>query len=397
MNTFGKRFALSSFGESHGVAIGGVIDGMPSNVEINLEFLQNEMSKRKPGGKYATNRKEDDKLRILSGVFEENGKLFSTGASIGFVIENTSQHSKDYENIKELFRPGHGDFGYFAKWGIRDYRGGGRASARETAIRVAGGAFAQLLLNHFGIEVKSGVLSVGEIGVGSVPSGSELLGAVDFENAENSEIFALLPECEASQKELIKSCKDSGESVGASVLSVAKGLFAGLGEPMYDKLDSKIAEAMMSINGVKAVEIGAGVAASKLRGSENNDELLPAGRLRGSENNDELLPAGRGEFGAMKAEFGSNNAGGVLAGISSGADLVVLSHFKPTPSIFSEQRTINKRGEAVKFALVGRHDPCIGVRGSVVATAMMRLVLADMLLLGASSRLEMLKRAWSFA
>ena len=381
MNTFGKRFALSSFGESHGVAIGGVIDGMPSNVEINLEFLQNEMSKRKPGGKYATNRKEDDELRILSGVFEENGKLFSTGASIGFVIENTSQHSKDYENIKELFRPGHGDFGYFAKWGIRDHRGGGRASARETAIRVAGGAFAQLLLNHFGIEVKSGVLSVGEIG--RAEGGyAELLEAVDFENAENSEIFALLPECEASQKELIKSCKDSGESVGASVLSVAKGLFAGLGEPMYDKLDSKIAEAMMNINGVKAVEIGAGVAASKLRGSENNDELLPAGK---------------GEFGAMRAEFGSNNAGGVLAGISSGADLVVLSHFKPTPSIFSEQRTINKRGEAVKFALVGRHDPCIGVRGSVVATAMMRLVLADMLLLGASSRLEMLKRAWSFA
>ena len=381
MNTFGKRFALSSFGESHGVAIGGVIDGMPSNVEINLEFLQNEMSKRKPGGKYATNRKEDDELRILSGVFEENGKLFSTGASIGFVIENTSQHSKDYENIKELFRPGHGDFGYFAKWGIRDYRGGGRASARETAIRVAGGAFAQLLLNHFGIEVKSGVLSVGEIG--RAEGGyAELLGAVDFENAENSEIFALLPECEASQKELIKSCKNSGESVGASVLSVAKGLFAGLGEPMYDKLDSKIAEAMMNINGVKAVEIGAGVTASKLRGSENNDELLPASK---------------GEFGAMRAEFGSNNAGGVLAGISSGADLVVLSHFKPTPSIFSEQKTINKRGEAVKFALVGRHDPCIGVRGSVVATAMMRLVLADMLLLGASSRLEMLKRAWSFA
>ena len=381
MNTFRKRFALSSFGESHGIAIGGVIDGMPSNVEINLEFLQTEMSKRKPGGKYATNRKEDDELRILSGVFEENGKLFSTGASIGFVIENTSQHSKDYENIKELFRPGHGDFGYFAKWGIRDYRGGGRASARETAIRVAGGAFAQLLLNHFGIEVKSGVLSVGEIG--RAEGGyAELLGAVDFENARNSEIFALLPECEASQKELIKSCKDSGESVGASVLSVAKGLFAGLGEPIYDKLDSKIAEAMMNINGVKAVEIGAGAAASKLRGSENNDELLPASK---------------GEFGAMRAEFGSNNAGGVLAGISSGADLVVLSHFKPTPSIFSEQRTINKRGEAVKFALVGRHDPCIGVRGSVVATAMMRLVLADMLLLGASSRLEMLKRAWSFA
>lgn len=381
MNTFGKRFALSSFGESHGVAIGGVIDGMPAGVEIDLEFLQNEMSKRKPGGKYATNRKEDDALRILSGVFEENGRLFSTGASIGFMIENTSQHSKDYENIKELFRPGHGDFGYFAKYGLRDHRGGGRASARETAVRVAGGAFAQLVLREFDIEVASGVLSVGEIGFKG--EYSELLSAADFENASSSEIFALIKERESEQKELIKACKDSGESVGASVLSVAKGLFAGLGEPMYDKLDSTVAAAMMSINGVKAVEIGAGVAASRLRGSENNDELLPF--------------VGQKGFGAMRAEFGSNNAGGVLAGISSGADLVVLSYFKPTPSIFSTQRTINKRGEAVDFALVGRHDPCIGVRGSVVATAMMRLVLADMLLLGASSRLEMLKRAWSFA
>lgn len=384
MNTFGKRFALSSFGESHGVAIGGVVDGMPAGVEINLEFLQDEMSKRKPGGKYATNRKEDDELRILSGVFEENGKLFSTGASIGFVIENTSQHSKDYENIKELFRPGHGDFSYFAKWGIRDHRGGGRASARETAVRVAGGAFAQLLLSHFGIEVKSGVLSVGEIGVGEITGGyDELLDKADFENAKNSEIFALLKERESEQKELIKVCKDSGESVGASVLSVASGLFAGLGEPMYDKLDSAVAGAMMNINGVKAVEIGAGVGAARLKGSVNNDEILPSMSKKG--------------FGAMRAEFGSNNAGGVLAGISSGAELVVLSHFKPTPSIFSTQRTINKRGEATSFALVGRHDPCIGVRGSVVATAMMRLVLADMLLLGASSRLEMIKRAYSFA
>lgn len=380
MNTFGKRFALSSFGESHGVAIGGVIDGMPAGVEIDLEFLQDEMSKRKPGGKYATNRKEDDALRILSGVFEENGKLFSTGASIGFVIENTSQHSKDYENIKELFRPGHGDFSYFAKYGVRDHRGGGRASARETAVRVAGGAFAQLLLREFGIEVASGVLSVGEIGFKG--EYSELLSAADFKNASSSEIFALIKERESEQKELIKSCKDSGESVGASVLSVAKGLFAGLGEPMYDKLDSAIAGAMMNINGVKAVEIGAGASAARLKGSVNNDEILPS--------------VGKAKFGAMRADFGSNNAGGVLAGISSGADLVVLSHFKPTPSIFSQQKTINKRGEAVDFALVGRHDPCIGVRGSVVATAMLRLVLADMLLLGASSRLEMLKRAWSF-
>ncbi len=378
MNTFGKRFALTSFGESHGVAIGGVIDGMPAGVEIDIEYIQGELDKRKPGGKYATNRKEDDKIELLSGVFEENGRLFSTGASIGFIIQNTSQHSKDYENLREIFRPAHGDFSYFAKYGIRDHRGGGRTSARETAVRVAGGAFAALVLKHFNIDVQSGVFGVGQI----VPkcAYSELLEKIDFYFAKNSEIFALLPELENSQKELIKKCKDSGESVGASVLSVVSGVFAGLGEPLYDKLDSKIAESLMSINGVKAVEIGAGAASALSFGSENNDEILPA--------------ANKNEFGYFNASFGSNNAGGVLAGVSNGDKIIAITHFKPTPSIFKEQKTINKSGKAVEFSLVGRHDPCIGVRGSVVATAMLRLVLADALLMGASARIDMIKRAY---
>lgn len=380
MNTFGTRFRLTSFGESHGAAIGGVIDGIPAGVEIDMDFIADEMSKRKPGGKYATNRKEDDKVEILSGVFEENGILLSTGTSIGFIIANTAQHSKDYENLKDIFRPGHGDFSYFAKYGIREHRGGGRTSARETAVRVAGGAFAGLVLKHFGISVSSGVFSVGDICFEG--DFAELLAKSDFNNAKNSEIFALIPELEVKQKELIKAYKDSGESIGASVLSVAKGVFAGLGEPIYNKLDSRLADALMSINGVKAVEIGAGASASKLKGSQNNDGILPSSK-----------PS---SFGAFSADFSSNNAGGVLAGISNGADIVTITHFKPTPSIFSTQRTINKLGIPTDFSLAGRHDPCIGVRGSVVATAMLRLVLADMLLLGASSRIDMLKRAYSW-
>ena len=220
MNTFGKFLALSTFGESHGVGIGGVLDGMPAGVKIDMDFLQAQMDMRKPGGKYATNRKEDDALRILSGVFEDNGVLFSTGTPIGFVIENTSQHSKDYENIKNIFRPGHADYTYLAKYGLRDHRGGGRASARETAIRVAGGAFAALLLAEFGIKVHSGVISVGQIG-----SADEALNALasgkndvncDFDHALNSEIFALNPQLENAQKELISKLKDENSSLKES-------------------------------------------------------------------------------------------------------------------------------------------------------------------------------------
>ena len=355
MNTLGIKLRLSTFGESHGVAIGGVLDGFPAGVKIDTKFLQAELDKRKPGGKFATSRKEADEVQILSGVFDG----LSTGAPIGFVIYNANQHSKDYENLKELFRPGHADFGYFSKYGIRDHRGGGRSSARETAIRVAGGAFSQMLLDEFGISVKSGVLSVGEIKAENL----------DFANADNSEIFALDKGVENSQKELIKSVKGKGESVGASVLTIANGVPKGLGEPLYAKADGLIGGAFMGLNGVKAVEIGDGVESSLKFGSENNDFMDKNG-------------------------FKSNHAGGILGGITTGEQIIIKTHFKPTPSIFADQPTIDKNGDETICSLRGRHDPCIGVRGSVVCTALLRLILADLLLLNASANLSNLRKIY---
>lgn len=354
MNTFGKKLTLTTFGESHGVAIGGVIDGLPAGLKIDTDFIQSELDRRRPGqSNFTTARDEADKIEIFSGVFDGT----STGAPIGFAIFNNNQKSNDYDNLREIFRPGHADFTYFKKYGFRDHRGGGRSSARETAIRVAGGAFAQLLLNEFNVEVLSGVFSIGKV----------FSDKVDFNFAKNSQIYALGNE--EAMKEVINKARSEHDSVGAVVLSVAKGVPAGLGEPLYDKLDSALAAALMGINGVKAVEIGAGVKASETFGSVNNDEM------------DEL-------------GFLSNNAGGILGGISSGEDIVLKSHFKPTPSIFKEQKTLNLQGEAVDFELRGRHDPCIGIRGSVVATAMIRLVIADMLLLNATTKLENLKKIY---
>ena len=354
MNTFGKKLTLTTFGESHGVAIGGVIDGLPAGLKIDTDFIQSELDKRRPGqSNFTTARDEADKIEIFSGLFDG----ISTGAPIGFAIFNNNQKSNDYDNLREIFRPGHADFTYFKKYGFRDHRGGGRSSARETAVRVAGGAFAQLLLNEFNIEILSGVLGIGKI----------FSDKIDFNFAKNSQIYALGNE--EAMKEVINKARSEHDSVGAVVLSVAKGVPAGLGEPLYDKLDSALAAALMGINGVKAVEIGAGVKASETFGSVNNDEM------------DEL-------------GFLSNNAGGILGGISSGEDIVLKSHFKPTPSIFKEQKTLNLQGEAVDFELRGRHDPCIGIRGSIVATAMIRLVIADMLLLNATTKLDNLKKIY---
>ncbi|ALV25369.1 chorismate synthase [Campylobacter iguaniorum] len=356
MNTFGSKFRLTTFGESHGVAIGGILDGVPAGLRIDAEFLQSELDKRKPGGKYATSRKEADAVQILSGVFDG----LSTGTPIGFAIFNANQHSKDYDNIKNLFRPGHADFTYFAKFGIRDHRGGGRSSARETAVRVAGGAIAAMLLGEFGVSVRSGVFGIGDL---------EARG-LDFDFADESEIFALDKELDTAGKNLILQTKENGDSIGASVLTVINNTPAGLGEVLYDKLDARLAEAMMGINGVKGIEIGAGFKASKMLGSQNND----------------LMRDGK---------FSSNNCGGILGGISNGEQIVIKTYFKPTPSIFKDQETLNLSGENTICALRGRHDPCIGVRGSVVATAMARLVIADMLLLNASSKLENLKKIYS--
>ncbi|MBR2149026.1 MAG: chorismate synthase [Campylobacter sp.] len=355
MNTFGNKLKLSTFGESHGVAIGGVVDGLPSGVRFDIDFIQNELDKRRPGGKYATSRKESDKIEILSGIYDG----FTTGCPVGFIIANTSQHSKDYDNIKDLFRPGHADYTYFAKFGIRDHRGGGRSSARESACRVAGGAFAALLLAEFGISVQSCVTQIGDIKAKEI----------DFDFANSSEIFWADQSNQDSAKELILNTKNANDSLGASVLTIIKGAPAGLGEVLYNKLDATLASAMMGINGVKGVEIGDGINVATMLGSQNNDFMDKNG-------------------------FKSNHCGGILGGISNGNDIVIKSYFKPTPSIFKAQPTINLDGNEVICELRGRHDPCIGVRGSVVATAMARLVIADMLLLNASANLNNLKRIY---
>ena len=398
MNTFGRKLTLTTFGESHGAAIGGVIDGFPAGVRIDLNFIQSELDKRKPGdSKFATARSEGDRVEILSGVFEG----VSTGTPIGFIIRNENQKSGDYENLRELFRPGHADYAYYRKYGIRDHRGGGRSSARETAVRVAGGAIAQILLGEFGVSVQSGVASVGEISCGE---------RLDFDLAARSEIFSLGNE-EAMKEEILKA-KQGHDSVGASVVTVIRGAPAGLGEGLYYKFDAAIAAAMMGINGVKAVEIGEGANASKMRGSQNNDSMgaayagvnLSVGNPN-LDDADELSNLNGGKFDEFKSacrdsnsdekfSFASNHAGGTLGGMTSGQEIVIKTHFKPTPSIFLSQPTQNVRGEDVICELRGRHDPCIGVRGSVVATAMARLVTADMLLLNLSANLANLKKIY---
>jgi len=355
MNSFGERFRFTTFGESHGKAIGCVVDGVPAGLEIDEEFIQSELDRRKPGGKYATKRKEADKVEILSGVFE--GK--ATGTPIAMIIYNTNQKSKDYSNIKDLFRPGHADFTYYHKYGIRDYRGGGRSSARETAARVASGAIAKLLLKEVGIEVESGIFSIDGIEVE----------CIDFDFAKRSEIYCLCPQMDEICKQRVEDAKNSHDSVGGSVLVRIKNSPIGLGEPVYYKLDAILADAMMSINGTKAIEIGEGFNSSNLRGSENNDEISKDGFL-------------------------TNYAGGILGGISNGDEIYLKVYFKPTPSIFKPLKTIDIHGNEVELNLEGRHDPCIAIRGSIVAEAMAANVIADMLLLNLGRTLNSVKQAY---
>ena len=356
-NTFGRAFSITTFGESHGKALGCIVDGVPAGLPIDEEFIQSELDRRKPGkSKLETARKEDDKVEIFSGVFEG----VSTGTPIMMIIFNSNQKSRDYDNIKDIFRPGHADFTYFHKYGLRDYRGGGRSSARETAARVAGGAIAKLMLKTIGVEIYSGLCEVDGIEAKTY----------DFNYAKSSKLYALDKKAEAQQEEAILKAKNSHDSVGGVVLTVAKGVPVGLGEPLYYKLDSKLADAMMSINAVKGVEIGEGVASTSLKGSQNNDGITPNG-------------------------FTSNHAGGILGGISNGDEIVVKTHFKPTPSIFKEQDTINTSNQPQKFELKGRHDPCVAIRGSIVCEAMMALVLADMALLNMSSKIEYLQTIYS--
>lgn len=356
MNTFGHHFRFTTFGESHGKALGCIVDGVPAGLKIDETFIQNEMNRRKPGqNEFATARNEGDKVEILSGVFEG----ITTGTSLAMIIFNENQKSGDYSNIKDLFRPGHADFTYFNKYGIRDYRGGGRSSARETAARVAAGAIAKLLLQEVGIVVQSGICAIDGIEAKNY----------DFDYVKTSEIYALDKNAEEAQKEAIKEAKNQHDSVGGVALIKVKNVPVGLGEPLYHKLDAQIANAMMGINAVKAVEIGDGFSTASLKGSQNNDQINAKGFL-------------------------SNHSGGILGGISNGDEINVKVYFKPTPSIFIQQHTINTDSTEVECKLKGRHDPCVAIRGSVVAESMMALVLADMLLLNMSSQIKNIKKVY---
>ena len=353
MNRFGIRFSFSTFGESHGKAIGCLIDGVPAGLTIDEDYIQAQLDRRKPGqNAYATARKEADKVEILSGTFEG----VSTGTPIAMVIYNTNQKSKDYTNIKDTFRPGHADFTYWHKYGIRDYRGGGRSSARETAARVAAGAVAKMMLNELGITVESGITEIAGIQAQTH----------DYSYVAGSEIYALDKDVEQAQKDAILEAKSRHDSVGGVAQIKMSNLPVGLGEPLYYKLDGVLAEAMMGINAVKAVEIGDGAESAKAFGSTNNDPIRNSG-------------------------FESNHSGGILGGISNGEEVRVNVYFKPTPSIFMEQHTTTTHDEEVDFALKGRHDPCVAIRGSVVAEAMAALVVADMVLLNMGRTMDGVK------
>lgn len=339
-NTIGTLFTLTSFGESHGPAIGGIVDGCPPGLELSAADIQTDLDRRKPGtSRHVTQRKESDTVEILSGVFE--GK--TTGAPIALLIRNEDQRSQDYSNIADTFRPGHADYTYWQKYGIRDYRGGGRSSARETAVRVAAGAIAKRWLKQrYGVVIRGYMSQLGEI---DIPFDSwDVVG----QNAFFSPNAAIVPELEA----YLDRIRSERDSVGARISVTAQGVPVGWGEPVYDRLDADIAHAMMGINAVKGVEIGAGFASIAQRGSFHGDELRPEG-------------------------FATNHAGGILGGISTGQDVLVHIALKPTSSIPQARRSIDKQGNAVDMQTTGRHDPCVGIRATPIAEAMLALVLMD--------------------
>ena len=342
-NTFGKLFSVTSFGESHGPALGCVVDGCPPGLELSAADMQHDLDRRKPGqSRFTTQRREDDAVKILSGVFE--GK--TTGTPIGLLIENTDQRSKDYSQIKDQFRPAHADYTYWKKYGIRDYRGGGRASARETAMRVAAGAIAKkFMLAEYGIKIQGYLSQLGPIKIDSV----------DFSEIENNAFFCPDASKVAAMEEFMAALSKEGNSIGARISVQASNVPAGLGEPIFDRLDADIAKALMSINAVKGVEIGAGFDSVSQKGTEHRDEITPNGFL-------------------------GNNAGGVLGGISSGQDILASIALKPTSSIRIPGKSINIKGEADEVVTTGRHDPCVGIRATPIAEAMLALVLMDHLL-----------------
>ncbi|WP_104750092.1 chorismate synthase [Helicobacter cynogastricus] len=347
---------LRTFGESHGALVGGVLEGVPAGLKIDMDYLQVEVNKRKSVNRFTTPRQEEDKLEVVSGVFEG----VSTGAPIGLLVHNKNIRSQDYDNLKESFRPGHADFTTFAKYGIRDHRGGGRSSARESVIKVGAGGVAKLLLKEVGIEIESGLFSVGGV------EAQEL----NFTHAQQSPIFSLDPRLQGAQEEAILQAQKSGDSLGGVVLVRAHGrALLGLGE-FADRLDARLAYSLMGLNGVKGVFIG-----------DQN-----AARMQGSAYNDPLGLHG----------FKSNHCGGVLGGFGNGAPLEIWVHFKPTSSISHTQESLTTQGEVTQLSLKGRHDPCIAIRGSVVCASLCALVLADFVLSNTHARLEQLKKNYGY-
>ena len=348
-NRFGKLFSFTSFGESNGPAIGCVVDGAPPLIKIAEKDIQKDLDRRRPGtSKFVTQRNEPDQVKILSGVFE--GK--TTGTPIALLIENQDQRSKDYSEIKDKFRPSHADYTYFKKYGIRDYRGGGRSSARETAVRVAAGAIAKKVLKENNIEITGYISKIGSVKISKENIDYQQINQNDFFCPDTNKI-------EEFENYLTKIRKD-GDSVGAVIEIVAKNVPVGLGEPIYNKLDTALAAAMMSINAVKAVEIGSGFDIAEKKGSQVSDEM----KINGDE-----------------VKFTSNNSGGILGGISSGQDIIVRFAVKPTSSILKEKDTIDKFGNNTKLITKGRHDPCVGIRAVPIGEAMMACVILDHFLL----------------
>ncbi|WP_049630002.1 MULTISPECIES: chorismate synthase [unclassified Cellvibrio] len=342
-NTYGKLFTVTTFGESHGIALGAIVDGCPPGLELTEADIQIDLDRRKPGtSRYTTQRREEDSVKILSGVFE--GK--TTGTPIGMLIENTDQRSKDYSNIKDQFRPAHADYTYMQKYGVRDYRGGGRSSARETAMRVAAGSIAKKYLKDFhGIEVRGYLSQLGPIKIETV----------DWDQVDQNPFFCPDASKVPEMEEFMKALNKEGDSIGAKITVVATNVPPGLGEPIFDRLDAEIAHALMSINAVKGVEIGEGFAVVEQRGSKHRDEMTPEGFL-------------------------SNNAGGILGGISSGQDIIANIALKPTSSLHIPGRSVDVHGNPVEVITKGRHDPCVGIRATPIAEAMLALVLMDHLL-----------------
>jgi len=339
-NTFGRLFSVTTFGESHGAALGCIVDGCPPGMELSASDIQKDVDRRRTGtSRHTSQRHEADAVKILSGVFEGR----TTGTPIGLVIENTDARSKDYETIQDKFRPGHADYTYLMKYGLRDHRGGGRASARETVMRVAAGAIARKFLRErFGVTIRGWLAELGPL----------VLDVKDLDAVDSNPFFCADPGRVAELEEFVDALRKSGDSIGTRVTVSATGVPPGWGEPVFDKLDADIARAMMGINAVKGVEIGSGFAAVKQKGSEHRDEMSPRGFL-------------------------SNHAGGILGGISTGQDLVVSLGIKPASSIRLAGKTIDLKGRSAEVSVTGRHDPVVGIRAVPIAEAMLALTLMD--------------------